>query len=154
MLNVLHDVRKNICHQENGLFAHADILLTVVQRIPISLLELNTFGHAFCALIIYILWWDKPFQVDYPCMIDRPRLEKRRALELMKNQSKVATTAIEKISERLNTNPRFRNLGKVKMSEFLLSLRVLILAAKDCDGWRDHFMESMLPSAVSELESC
>ncbi|KAL9134520.1 MAG: hypothetical protein Q9175_004300, partial [Cornicularia normoerica] len=38
------------------------------QRIPISLLELNTFGHAICALLIYLLWWEKPFEVDYPTM--------------------------------------------------------------------------------------
>lgn len=67
-------------------------------------------------------------------MIDRPRLEKRRALELMKIQSKVATIAIEQIRERLNTNPRFRNLGKVKILEFFSSLRLLILAAKECDS--------------------
>lgn len=32
----------------------------VAQHIPISLLELNTFGHAVCALLIYLLWWEKP----------------------------------------------------------------------------------------------
>ncbi|KAL9033990.1 MAG: hypothetical protein Q9180_005652 [Flavoplaca navasiana] len=38
----------------------------LAQRIPISLLELNTFGHAICALFIYLLWWEKPFEVDIP----------------------------------------------------------------------------------------
>lgn len=30
---------------------------------PISLLELNTFGHAVCALITWLLWWHKPFDL-------------------------------------------------------------------------------------------
>lgn len=38
----------------------------VAQRVPISLLELNTFGHAVCLLFIYLLWWEKPFEVDIP----------------------------------------------------------------------------------------
>lgn len=41
----------------------------VSEHIPISLLELNTFGHAVCALLIYVLWWDKPFEVDYPTVL-------------------------------------------------------------------------------------
>ena len=32
----------------------------VSQRKAISLLKLNTFAHAFCALLIYALWWHKP----------------------------------------------------------------------------------------------
>ena len=41
----------------------------VAQRILISLLELNTFGHAICALFIYLLWWEKPFEVDIPTIV-------------------------------------------------------------------------------------
>ena len=37
---------------------------------PLSLLELNTFGHAVCALLIYLLWWEKPFEVEFPTMIE------------------------------------------------------------------------------------
>lgn len=29
----------------------------IKQSLPVSLLELNTFAHALCALFIYILWW-------------------------------------------------------------------------------------------------
>ncbi len=39
------------------------------QGLPISLLELNTIGHALCALLIYALWWDKPFDVEQPTVI-------------------------------------------------------------------------------------
>ena len=48
---------------------HFWLLCVVAQPIPIALLELNTFGHAVCALIIYMIWWEKPFEVDYPTMI-------------------------------------------------------------------------------------
>ncbi len=56
------------CIPKNG---GSDLTLKpVAQRIPISLLELNTFGHAICALLIYLLWWEKPFEVDIPTTIE------------------------------------------------------------------------------------
>ncbi|KAF2873012.1 hypothetical protein BDV95DRAFT_568538 [Massariosphaeria phaeospora] len=36
------------------------------QKLTISLLELNTFAHALCTLIIYILWWNKPLDIEAP----------------------------------------------------------------------------------------
>lgn len=57
---------------ENG-----EVYLTsgpVAQRIPVSLLELNTFGHAVCTLFIYLLWWEKPFEVDIPTTINSQAL--------------------------------------------------------------------------------
>lgn len=38
-------------------------------KLPISLLELNAMGHAACALLIYIMWWEKPLDVDEPTLI-------------------------------------------------------------------------------------
>ncbi|KAK3348963.1 hypothetical protein B0T25DRAFT_481303 [Lasiosphaeria hispida] len=35
----------------------------------VSLLELNTFAHAVCALIAYLLWWRKPLDVEEPTLI-------------------------------------------------------------------------------------
>ena len=40
------------------------------QGMPISLLELNTFAHAICALLVYVLWWSKPLDVQVPSVID------------------------------------------------------------------------------------
>ena len=74
-------------------------------------------------------------------MIERPELEKRRALELMKTQSKVATTAIEQVRERLHTNPRFRNLARVNMLQFLSSARRLTLNTKCCDSSMEYLIE-------------
>lgn len=35
----------------------------------ITTLELNTIGHVLCALVTFILWWNKPFQVKEPTLI-------------------------------------------------------------------------------------
>ncbi|KAL8818688.1 MAG: hypothetical protein Q9223_002725, partial [Gallowayella weberi] len=61
----------------------AQCLTRLAQHIPISLLELNTFGHAVYALLIYLLWWEKPFDVDYPTMLESRSLRKLRALTFM-----------------------------------------------------------------------
>ncbi|KAF2464834.1 uncharacterized protein BDR25DRAFT_295994 [Lindgomyces ingoldianus] len=37
--------------------------------LSISLLELNTFGHSVCALLIAFLWWHKPLDVSEPSLI-------------------------------------------------------------------------------------
>ena len=41
----------------------------ISQRKAISLLELNTFAHAFCALLIYALWWNKPQDIEEPTLL-------------------------------------------------------------------------------------
>ena len=44
----------------------AQCLARLTQRVGISLLELNTLGHALCALLIYCLWWKKPLDTKEP----------------------------------------------------------------------------------------
>lgn len=46
----------------------------VSQSLPVSLLELNTVGHALCTLVIYLLWWHKPLDVEEPTLITDPTL--------------------------------------------------------------------------------
>ena len=41
----------------------------LAQGLSISLLELNVFGHAICALLIYVLWWTKPKDIYEPTTI-------------------------------------------------------------------------------------
>ena len=41
----------------------------ISQRTAISLLELNTFAHALCALLIYALWWHKPQDIEEPTLL-------------------------------------------------------------------------------------
>ena len=40
------------------------------QGLTITLIELNTFAHAICALLIYLLWWEKPLDIDRPTIIE------------------------------------------------------------------------------------
>ncbi|KAK3376814.1 hypothetical protein B0T24DRAFT_719095 [Lasiosphaeria ovina] len=40
-----------------------------LQNLPVSLLELNTCGHVACALVIYLLWWSKPLDVQTPIVL-------------------------------------------------------------------------------------
>jgi hypothetical protein len=45
------------------------IIARIAQRLPISLLEVNTIGHVLCALVIYLLWWHKPREVGEPTIL-------------------------------------------------------------------------------------
>ncbi|KAF1355437.1 hypothetical protein BDV97DRAFT_267449, partial [Delphinella strobiligena] len=39
------------------------------QELPIALLEIHVFGYAVCAFLIYVLWWDKPFDVEQSTLL-------------------------------------------------------------------------------------
>ena len=83
-------------------------LKSVNQRMPISLLELNTFGHAVLAVLIYILWWEKPFDVETPSIVGSRLLSKRRALDLMQHPSDMAIQAAKQIKLRLEGSKEFQ----------------------------------------------
>ena len=44
----------------------AQCISRLADRLPITLLELNVFGHAFCTLLTYAIWWHKPKDVQEP----------------------------------------------------------------------------------------
>lgn len=41
----------------------------LAQGKAISLLELNAFAHALCAVLIYAMWWSKPFDPEEPTIL-------------------------------------------------------------------------------------
>ena len=41
----------------------------IASNLPITLLEINTIGHCFCALVIYLIWWNKPLHVLEPIVL-------------------------------------------------------------------------------------
>ena len=41
--------------------------------IPVTLLELHTCLHSFCAFAMYITWWDKPVDIDLPTTVHLSR---------------------------------------------------------------------------------
>ncbi|KAK4954678.1 hypothetical protein LTR10_008111 [Elasticomyces elasticus] len=38
----------------------------VAYSLHLSLLEINTIAHSMCALLVYCLWWKKPFGIEEP----------------------------------------------------------------------------------------
>ena len=88
----------------------------MTQHYPVSLLELNTLGHAACALLIYLCWWEKPVDIGDNPLVEPSRLIRRRALELMRIPSQASTRAISSIKARLFDDGRFRKLNKVFLS--------------------------------------
>ncbi|MCJ1244284.1 hypothetical protein MMC30_001482 [Trapelia coarctata] len=41
----------------------------LIVRQPVTLLEVNTIAHIFCAFVIYALWWSKPRDVHEPVVL-------------------------------------------------------------------------------------
>ena len=35
----------------------------------VSLLELNTLAYALCAFLTYLLWWEKPLDIEEPLLV-------------------------------------------------------------------------------------
>ncbi|KAK3984083.1 hypothetical protein QBC44DRAFT_337640 [Cladorrhinum sp. PSN332] len=48
----------------------AQCLSRMALGMTVSLLELNTFAHAVCAITAYAMWWNKPFDVGEPTLVD------------------------------------------------------------------------------------
>jgi hypothetical protein len=46
----------------------------ISQILPLSLLELNTFAHALCTVIVYVLWWRKPLDIEQPLLVHEDRM--------------------------------------------------------------------------------
>lgn len=49
-----------------ALWMLAQIIGRLSADLPVTLLEVNTLAHIMCAMIIYILWWDKPKLINEP----------------------------------------------------------------------------------------
>ena len=41
----------------------------LLQRLPLSLLEVSTTAHAFCTLVTYFVWWSKPLDIAAPTVL-------------------------------------------------------------------------------------
>lgn len=52
------------CLQVGWMFVQ--IVARMIAGLPITLLEVNTLGHVICALVIYVLWWNKPRSINEP----------------------------------------------------------------------------------------
>lgn len=46
-----------------------DFLGRSIQRLPITTLELFTLGIVLCAVLTYVFWWEKPFDIQRPIIL-------------------------------------------------------------------------------------
>ena len=50
----------------------------LIQHLPLTLLEIHTLAHIFCAFSMYVLWMRKPYNAEYPTF-----LPDQRAIDLV-----------------------------------------------------------------------
>ena len=86
----------------------------VAQRIPISLLELNTFAHAICALLIYFLWWEKPFEVDYPTLLDGEIFRTLLGMQWM-IKDQLSTSLRDDLQDFVESSEEFQDMAEVNI---------------------------------------
>ena len=79
-------------------------------------MELNTFGHAICALLIYFLWWEKPFEVEHPTIVRSQDVNDSFALFwIFTHQSSSTSFFLDQLDAKLFNDERFRDLSKVRL---------------------------------------
>jgi hypothetical protein len=69
----------------------------LIQRLPLSLLEVSTAAHAFCTLLTYFIWWSKPINVAAPTIMREK--EAREVHALLKCSDKEYRKALEMASK-------------------------------------------------------
>ena len=62
-----HLAKSLVCLQ--ALWYCTNFFSRLAMALPVTLLELNTFAHSICALLIYMLWWEKPLDIGEPTLI-------------------------------------------------------------------------------------
>ncbi|KAF2434361.1 hypothetical protein EJ08DRAFT_582328, partial [Tothia fuscella] len=56
-----------VCAQ--ALYFCAQFFGRIGAHLPVGLLELNTLAHALCTLVTYVIWWNKPLDIELPTFI-------------------------------------------------------------------------------------
>lgn len=55
----------------------------ISQRLPVTLLEIHVMIHVFCAFTMYLLWFNKPYNVDRPLLARDSRVADVAALFIL-----------------------------------------------------------------------
>ena len=117
----------------------------VRQGLAITLLELNTFAHALCTLLIYLLWWNKPLDIEQPTIIRGEHADVICAMMVM--------------LDYINQGPRqiydthFRRIGSASLAYIPSEVAALSKPPLELDEeeWLAYFTRN-LPSAPTEGE--
>ncbi|KAM0721440.1 hypothetical protein Q7P37_002364 [Cladosporium fusiforme] len=77
--HIRHDQVKSISKADSlaktitcvqALWFCASCIARLKENKAVTLLELNTFAHCICAFIIYVFWWNKPYDVSSHTVVD------------------------------------------------------------------------------------
>lgn len=97
----------------------ASCLVRLGQKLPMSLLELNTFAHAMCTVIVYFIWWKKPLDVERPLLIKSDRIKPLLAFMWMasKTSARPKIKSNGETSYKVGRDPEFEaiTIGKFKV---------------------------------------
>lgn len=90
--------------------------------LAVTLLEINTFAHAACALFIYLIWWDKPLDIDLPVLIPVENHETASICAAMYLGSKVgqihpASVFVDQDNSNASEPPTHRRLPSSSLFE-------------------------------------
>jgi hypothetical protein len=123
-------------------------IVRLKQGLAISLLELNVFGHAVCALLMYFLWWDKPLDIEEPTVLSGNMAREMCALMCMRSFSGagfLATLVDQKMDlPELPHGVRYGSERKRNIAE--TSMRPDENDAKIIwDWWRAIFLSFLFP---------
>ncbi|KAJ7853928.1 hypothetical protein B0H13DRAFT_1903897 [Mycena leptocephala] len=143
-----------------GLWFTTQCLARVHQRLPVTEVEVATLAFAVVNVFIWLLWWNKPFDVEHPVHIGRdlpPDEEAETApLSLMLSLLGALTghysdnddsDTISFTSASSNAVPSYWSQGSMgKATDFTFGVSVItealvgvIFGAIHCTAWNTHF---------------
>ena len=61
-------------------------------------------------LLIYVLWWEKPFEVDYPTTIIEGHIlwDLRALLSMQRNESRLAESYVQELKACAKSDPKWQ----------------------------------------------
>jgi len=113
----------------------ANCISRLVERLPLSLIEVSTAAHGFCALLTYFAWWSKPLNVavstpmrgrkarEVYALLECTEEEYLKALEIARSQASNSPFISE--DQETPANPDFR-CGFVRGHLIIASLLALL----------------------------
>ncbi|KAF2141460.1 uncharacterized protein K452DRAFT_272338 [Aplosporella prunicola CBS 121167] len=97
----------------------------LTQHLSVSLLELNTFGHYICALLIAFLWWHKPLDVGEPTLLRNSASQELPALLYMaENRWRLASLALKESYKLGKYGDKFEDWGMDRVPRHAVVKRV------------------------------
>jgi len=125
----------------------------LIQRLPLSLLEVSTAAHAFCTLLTYFVWWSKPTNVATPTIMRGN--EAREVYALLKCSSGEYFEALEMAQKRAagdSSGPA----GTEKITLAANALQHLLPNPQRPQDYRERFFwhrSNMIPGALGRTST-